>query len=188
MAIKLCSVQGCDRPRYNRNKYCGRHYLRLKRYGDLDGGKQIQNNKSILHRTEYQIWTQMCARCRSINDKRYKYYGALGIKVCDRWLGKNGFDNFYLDMGDKPKGKSLDRIDVNGNYCPENCRWASSWEQANNKHKKTLGYCRLKDGRWRAYISVNGKCYQMESSSEEAAIANRQKLIEKYIGAPPKNL
>lgn len=74
-------------------------------------------------------------RCYNKESKSYPNYGGRGIIVCDRWLDKeNGFKNFLEDMGRKPSPKhSIDRIDVDGNYCPENCRWATHEEQSDNK-------------------------------------------------------
>jgi hypothetical protein len=72
----------------------------------------------------------MLRRCLDPNATSYRYYGARGITVCQRWLR---FENFYADMGDPPPGLLLDRIDNDGNYEPTNCRWASPTEQSLNR-------------------------------------------------------
>jgi len=77
----------------------------------------------------YSIWVNMINRCYRPNTVNYDNYGGRGITVCDAW---NTFDGFYADMGDPPSAHSLDRIDSNGNYTKENCRWATNLQQANN--------------------------------------------------------
>lgn len=79
----------------------------------------------------YHSWRSMIQRCTNPNRRNYKWYGARGIQVCDRW--RHSFDNFLADMGPRPNGLTLDRIDVNGNYEPTNCRWATPIEQAREK-------------------------------------------------------
>jgi hypothetical protein len=82
-----------------------------------------------------KTWEGMVRRCTNPKDKDFALYGARGIKVCDRWLDPR---NFAEDMGEKPAGCSLDRIDSNGDYCPENCRWATPTEQGANKRNNRL--------------------------------------------------
>ena len=80
---------------------------------------------------EHKSWKNMIQRCTNPKNKHWKDYGERGIKVCDRWL--ESFSNFYKDMGNKPKGLTLERINNNGNYCKENCKWATIKENVNNR-------------------------------------------------------
>lgn len=81
----------------------------------------------------YRSWSGMLHRCYKTTNIGWENYGGRGIKVDKRW---HDFSNFLADMGERPPGKSLDRIDVNGNYGPGNCRWADASEQSSNQRKK----------------------------------------------------
>lgn len=87
---------------------------------------------SVVYKDEYHIWRSMIQRCTSETHVSYPDYGGRGIKVCDEWLG--GFHAFLKDLGPRPtKGHSLDRINPDGNYQPDNVRWATGKVQARNK-------------------------------------------------------
>lgn len=96
----------------------------------------LQNRRThgyyITHRSEYQIWTGMIARCYNKQNKSYRNYGEKGVIICERWL--NSFDNFITDMGLRPSNKhSIDRFpDKAGNYEIGNCRWATTAQQNRN--------------------------------------------------------
>ena len=77
----------------------------------------------------YRSWAAMIQRCTNPLRPSWKHYGGRGISFCQRW---GTFDNFLGDMGERPKGTSLDRVDVDGNYTPANCRWADGKTQARN--------------------------------------------------------
>lgn len=80
----------------------------------------------------YNTWQSMLQRCYYSKNISYKYYGARGITVCERW---RVFENFLADMGERPEGTTIDRDDVNGHYEPGNCRWASPTTQRHNRRR-----------------------------------------------------
>ena len=84
---------------------------------------------------EYRAWCGAKARCLNPSAQQYERYGGRGIGMCDEWL--NDFSRFYRDMGARPHGHSLDRINVDGHYEPSNCRWATSKTQARNRRSNT---------------------------------------------------
>jgi len=107
----------------------------------------------------YTSWACMKGRCQNKNDWDYSYYGGRGITVCDRW---QSFEEFYSDMGERPEGLTIERIDNNKGYFPENCKWATRSEQTRNarKHTKTgiVGVHQVKGKyRWVATIGCGGK-------------------------------
>jgi len=109
----------------------GKHFNRGYKFeiGNKFGGK-VKHGMSGT--PTYTSWRHMKRRCLATNSNKWHLYGGRGIKVCNRWLD---FINFLEDMGVRPEGTTLDRIDPNGDYEPGNVRWATSAEQAKNKRR-----------------------------------------------------
>lgn len=121
---------------------------------------------------EYVSWTAAKRRCESVNSSDYQQYGGRGIKLCDRW---HSFEAFYEDMGDKPTRRhSLDRIDVNGDYEPGNCRWATP-KQQNRNRRNTIR------------LTANGKTQSLTAWAEELGWA-RVTLQKRYEAGWPDDL
>lgn len=127
----------------------------------------------------YYTWGTMIARCTNPKNYKYPMYGGRGITVCESWL--ESFANFSVDMGDKPAGKTLDRIDVNGNYEPSNCRWASPKEQANNTRRNrvlTLNGESLTLTQWSERLGVSPSTLhqRIAERGEEVALSMKRKI------------
>lgn len=112
---------------------------------------------------EHSIWKSMNQRCSNPNDTGYPRYGARGIKVCERW--RDSFENFLADMGPRPDPKlTLERVDNEASYAPDNCVWATRTAQILNTRPKNTNrsgivgvHWNAKEGKWRAQISINYK-------------------------------
>lgn len=120
---------------------------------------------------EYKSWQAMKDRCNNSKSKDFYRYGERGITVCEKW--ENDFSAFFADMGERPKGYSLGRIDNNAGYFPENCRWESPLQQSNNTRKTRL-------------ITHNGKTLSISAWARELnvsapTISNRLKKYGQIV-------
>ena len=137
-------------------------------------------------KSSYNTWRAMMRRCNNPNDKDYKRYGALGVKVCPQW---HNYTQFAKDMGEPEGTQTLDRIDPYGDYTPENCRWASLPMQARTIriHSKNrsghTGVTEVYAGKWMAKITKGKKSfYSRVFGSLQEAIAARKELERIHWG------
>lgn len=143
-AFKIAAVCLCDcgneyvadksRLRRGVTDHCGCETANRQRDAAIARGASYEKH-GLINTPTYYSWAGMKSRCMNSNDTRYKDWGGRGIKVCERWMD---FRNFLEDMGVRPEGTTLDRIDANGDYKPGNCRWATAQQQASNKRNSTL--------------------------------------------------
>lgn len=133
-------------------------------------------SKSKVH----AVWSAMLARCNNENNPAFNNYGGRGIKVCDRWMT---FENFYADMGNPPfDGAELDRVNNNGWYSPENCRWASRKEQCSNTRQNVLvdidGVIKTVAG----WAEESGIAYKTISNRVKAGVTGKDLLARPHSG------
>ena len=140
-----------------------------------DSGKHNMSNTST-----YRSYVDMKNRCYNKHSKKYYRYGGRGITVCDRWL--ESFENFLEDMGEKPNGLTLDRIDNNGNYEPNNYRWATITQQNINKEKSDMwGIRKEKNGKYSMRISRERLVkYSISTKDISFLISLRDSWVNEY--------
>lgn len=164
--MSQCTVDRCERKYYAKGR-CRMHYNRFY-YAE--------------QRPLYTVWAAMRKRCNNPRSSDYAYYGARGIKVCERW---DNFANFVEDMGEKPTSKhTLDRIDNDGDYTPENCRWADRYTQQANRRLRLGGVHWDKSrGKWKAILEVKGEMVLNKRFKDKSdAIAARAQAEKQYLG------
>lgn len=186
-----CKIEGClsdGQKARNDNVcfvkgYCANHYHKYNSGLDPNQVKHKHGENRAIHPLTRSYYA-MKSRCYNKNNKAYKSYGGRGIVVCDRWLGVCGFSNFIKDVGDRPNGMSMDRIDNNGNYEPNNFRWATPHQQCANRRSsnKIVGvYYVKRDNKWAARIEINKKIINIgRFNSFDLAVLARKEYEYKY--------
>jgi len=147
MTIKICKIEGCKNKIIARG-WCRKHYERWRVHGDPNKTMRLYHGHASRGNTskEYRSYQHMLDRCCNKRNPNYKNYGGRGISVCKAW--RHSFLAFYADMGDCPEGLTLDRVDNNGDYLPENCKWASRTEQSRNRRNCRMNIIAAHVIRW----------------------------------------
>ena len=184
-----CCIEGCTNPVLNKKRMlCNRHYLLLRRHGSPT--KQLRRSpEGGAHQSHYlyKTWDMMRQRCTNKNFTSYTRYGGRGIRIYPEW--ENSFVKFreYVEkeLGSRPEGYTLDRIDNDQGYIPGNLRWASKSTQQRNRNSHgesgVLGVYRRKDtGKWVARLSWGGKTRRVECDTVEEAKAKRKEMEANY--------
>lgn len=157
-------------------------YLHKVRYGQVKScGCKRGNRKHGEHRHRlYRIWQAMKSRCSNPRTMNYKYYGGKGVKVDERWSDYSQFAIWAKSNGYKDR-LTIDRIDPNGNYCPENCRWVTMKEQ-NNKHKSNLYQVHFRGDIYslRDFTDIIGESYSKLQTQLQRGKTTMEQIEEKY--------
>lgn len=142
---------------------CGRE--KIVRGSNLHSG-QVSScgcwKRGLTKTPTYSSWSSMKSRCLNPRNTNYPMYGGRGVRICDRWL--ESFDNFFADMGERPSlDHSIDRIDVDGHYEPNNCRWADRSTQRRNQRSGRRGY----------KIEFQGRCMTVRAWAVAIGLSER---------------
>lgn len=179
---KLCKLDFCIKE-VHAKKMCAAHLWQHNNGKELKPTR-FREKHGLGKSIEYNTWHSMKQRCTNPKNTNYKNYGAKGISICDRWL--ESFANFYKDMGNRPDVTyTLDRVDNRKGYSPDNCRWATPYQQIVNRganRNNTVGYRGVKKEykKYGAFICVDYKnyCVAWTRTKKEAAYIYDQAVMQ----------